>query len=620
MLSTHAAASDHRSGQAKPTGAILPAWRDKIRVERMRLLLASALPLNLAGCAVAIAFAALLHHSEQWPYATIWVLLCAAGALIRVGHTLAWRRAQAPAHKGWLISLTVVCGLQGLAWGLAGWWQPMNSMVASSLIVTVLATSCALNTLTLQAHAWPSLTMNIPLLAPAIIMLLARQDAYGVFGGGGVLILGLLMTIEARRTERRISELLWLRYTYDDLAEERAQALQAAQHHSAIKDQFLATMSHEMRTPLHGILGVTQLVQKQLAQAPEPLRGEAEAQLSLIEHTGEHLLGLINDLLDFARIEAGKLRIDHRSFDAQATLREVLALQDVRAKEKGLTLGAHIDLPSPCLIEGDPTRLSQLLHNLLGNAIKFTEAGQVLLTVQRASQQPDAMMLLTVEDSGIGMAADQLDKIFEPFHQIEAESGKRQQGTGLGLAISRELARAMGGDITCTSTPGVGSTFTLTLPLPTAFMAQAPSSAAPHQPVASDPSTLRGHVLLAEDNPVNALVAEAALVQIGMQVTRVDNGHAALRALQADHGAFDMVLMDCQMPELDGLEATRRLRAWEQAQQHLPKPVIALTANALEGDLARCRDAGMDGHLPKPFKQQDLHAVLQAFLSPGLTA
>jgi CheY-like chemotaxis protein len=399
-----------------------------------------------------------------------------------------------------------------------------------------------------------------------------------------------------------------------------------------VKDQFLATMSHEMRTPLHGILGLARLVHKRLPARAGPL-GDARHQVELIERTGEHLLGIINDVLDFSRIEAGRLQVEHTPFDLQTVMLDVLTLLTITASDKGLHLVTEVELPDPCWVKGDPARVRQVLHNLVGNAIKFTESGQVSVRVKRApgagaTPEGDPPLLFEVEDTGIGIPPHHLPLIFEAFHQVDGSFGRRHHGTGLGLTISREIARAMGGDITCRSTPGQGSVFSLTVPLPSAPVHQVdvalPLGHEAEAKATTGRERCQGHVLLAEDNPVNALVAEAALANLGLQVTRVEDGEQALAALQRPGHGFDLVLMDCQMPVLDGIEATRRLRAWEHAQGHAPIAVVALTANALSSDRERCMAAGMNEHLAKPFRQEALLAVLQRHLgalpttSPGL--
>jgi len=527
------------------------------------------------------------------------------------------------------------------------------------VVVSTLVGAAAISTFTLQSSMAPNLAMNLPLMVPASLMLATRLDTFGLFGSAGVLTLSVFMLLESRRAERRISELLWLRFTTDRISVERAEALKLAQRHAAIKDQFLATMSHEMRTPLHGILGLSQLIQQRLPARVGPL-GDARQHAALIQRSGDHLLTLINDVLDFSRIEAGRLHVDSAPFDLRALLDDVLALSRVTASAKGLALVDEIELPRPCWVQGDAARVRQVLFNMLGNAIKFTEQGQVKLRAARrecedgdtSGDSPCSRRIqFDVEDTGIGIPPEMIDKVFDAFQQADNSFGRRHQGTGLGLTISREIARAMGGDLMCRSEAGRGSVFWLTTPLapceaptsanvPSGPRENKPSDSGPDsdaqdtvpneaawlaiqgmdpadtQPPSLDTCALSGRVLLVEDNPVNALVADAAMAQMGLTVTLATDGQQALALLTAGPHHFDIVLMDCQMPVLDGIEATRRLRVHEQGAGLPNVPVVALTANAMPQDRQRCTAAGMDDHLAKPFKHEELAAVLRRHLAP----
>lgn len=587
-----------------------------IRAERVRMLFAPTLPVAVVSAIAAVALAVLVAPQAGRDKAVLWAALCIAVSIIRVAHLSSYVGARDRASAAWLNSLTLVCGLHGATWGLAGLFMPVQDLVTTAVIVATLVGACAVCTFTLQAHLQPNLAINVPMLMPAVVMLFTRQDAYGLFGGVGLLTLLTLMMFESRRVERRITELLWLRFTTDRIARERAEALKLAQRHSAVKDQFLATMSHEMRTPLHGILGLARLVHNRLP-ARAGVLNESRHQVELIERTGEHLLGIINDVLDFSRIEAGKLQMVSKSFELQSAIQDVLTLLNITATDKGLQLKTQLDLPTPCWVKGDAARLRQVLHNLVGNAIKFTDMGEVRVQVTRASASPD-LVVFQVEDTGVGIPLQHQALIFEAFHQVDGTFGRKHKGTGLGLTISREIARAMGGDIVCTSTPGKGACFTLTVPLPVAAVDNVDlhlpigdeSNIEPTQPAAST----QVHVLLAEDNPVNALVAEATLANLGVLVTRVEDGHQALAELQRLDHPYDLVLMDCQMPELDGIEATRRLRVWEHDHRVKPLPVVALTANAMQSDRDRCMAVGMNAHLAKPFRQDELRDMLRLHL------
>lgn len=615
-----------------------PELNRQIRGERIRMLFAPTVPVAIVSALVCVALAVAISDQTGRNWAISWAALCVLASMVRLLHLRAYRRSSQRDHPMWLQSLTLMCALHGSCWGLIGVMMPIEDMVTSSVLASTLVGACAVGTFTLQAHLRPNLATNLPTLVPASLMLLSRQDTYGFFGGLGLLSLMALMLFESRRAERRITELLWLRFTTDRIARERTHALVLAQRHSAVKDQFLATMSHEMRTPLHGILGLARLLRDRLPERPGVMH-ESRHQVELIERAGEHLLHIINDVLDFSRIEAGKLQIQHATFDLRTLIDEIVELQRVTAQEKGLRLLADVRLPQPCWVSGDASRLRQMLHNLLGNAIKFTDSGEIRVRVATEPQGGGSTVAFHIQDTGVGIPVDQLGLIFDAFHQVDGSFVRRHKGTGLGLTITREIARAMGGDVACDSEVGKGSVFTLKVPMHSvAAPSQAPAAAvfpltsapsfgttaqatpAGAEPAATAAPRLSGRILLVEDNPVNALVAEANLARLGLSVTRAEDGAQALSLLQHLERPFDLVLMDLQMPELDGMEATRRLRCWENDQRLEPIPVVALTANALSTDRARCLSAGMDDHLPKPFRVEELLAVLQRHLPPPASA
>jgi signal transduction histidine kinase/CheY-like chemotaxis protein len=608
----------------RPPGAHTPTPDDNelqqlVNAERVDMLFASTLPMAVVSALMAIGLSIAVHDAMGHAWASVWAGLCVMASLVRLAQWQAWRRTSQRNDPSWISGLTVSGALQGTCWGLAGLLMPAHDMVTSAVMGATLVGACAVCTFTLQADFRPNLATNLPMLLPASVALLLRQDTYGTFGGLGLLTLLALLLFESRQSERRITELLWLRFTTDRIARERTSALVMAQRHSTIKDQFLATMSHEMRTPLHGILGLARLTLERLPERPGVLT-ESRQQLALIERAGEHLLHIINDVLDFSRIEAGKLHIESAPFELRALIDDALGLLRVSAADKGLRLMTDLRLPQPCWVEGDAARVRQLLHNLLGNAIKFTDTGEIRLRVARdpgLGTGSSSTMRLVIQDTGVGIPADQLPHIFEAFRQVDGSFVRRHHGTGLGLTITREVARAMGGEVSCVSEEGRGSVFTIAVPLPSA---QAPVSAngavkaGPHH-AHSVGTYFTAHVLLVEDNAVNALVAEATLRRFGLSVTRVENGLEALAQLCDASRPYHLVLMDLHMPELDGMAACRRLRQWESEHGVTRVPVVALTANALSSDRAQCLAAGMDDHLGKPFLVEQLLAVLQCHLA-----
>ncbi len=385
---------------------------------------------------------------------------------------------------------------------------------------------------------------------------------------------------------------------------------QAAEAASESKSQFLANMSHEIRTPLTAILGFAE----NLLEDHDP--ADARLALKTILRNGEHLLDVINDILDISKIEAGRVDIERLRFSPAELLADVVSVMRVRADAKQLDLRLNYIGALPARIESDPTRLRQILINLVGNAVKFTERGKVELRVTCPVAAP---LRIEVIDSGIGMTPEELGRLFEPFVQADCSTTRRFGGTGLGLAISRRLARLLGGDIQVFSAPGVGSNFRVEVDpgdLTDVPRIENPGEVLDDGP-APDPTEwqstrLETRLLLAEDGPDNQLLISKFLKSRGADVSIVENGRLALEtALAAWRGGqpFGVILMDIHMPEMDGLEATRSLR-----QAGYDRPIIALTANAMSGDEERCRAAGCDDYAVKPIQRQKLIAQIAARL------
>jgi two-component system, sensor histidine kinase len=377
---------------------------------------------------------------------------------------------------------------------------------------------------------------------------------------------------------------------------ELKRAKEAAEAANRAKSMFLVNMSHELRTPLNGVVGAIDLLQR---SAPNP--GQ-EQYLRIAQSSASSLLNLIKDILDFSKIEAGKMELEVVPFGLRAMIQDVMETFQFRAREKKITLGCAVAAEVPDHLQGDPTRLRQVLANLLSNALKFSENGSVDLKVGvQETSASHALLRFAVSDTGIGIAPEACRRLFHSFTQADATTTRKYGGSGLGLAICKRLTEMMGGSIHLESAVGRGSTFTFTARFATD--APIPAPAASVQPIKS--SLRRLHILVAEDNNVNQIVISASLQSEGFTCDLVANGKLAVEALEQK--AYDLVLMDCQMPEMDGYEATRVIREREQAAaaagapvSHIP--IIALTANAMQGDREHCLRVGMDDYVTKPLE------------------
>lgn len=576
----------------------------EVFAEQISAVVRLGIPGGIAALVVAALYMVMVwpHNPQGGLIAWYAVLGTLSTGRIIAGLHMQRRALAAEQARGWAAAVFMLALLSGLCWGVAAsvlfpFGQADLYLVAMVLLIGMPAGAIASIGIWLPAYAAFAASAILPFAAAVYLTNGPGSNITAV----GVFVYLFFLAGISRWLQRMMRDNIAGRIEKEDMARDIAAARDAAEAASRAKSSFLANMSHEIRTPLNAVIGTSELL------LDTTLNDRQRHYAGIIRRASASLLDIINDVLDMSRIEAGRLELHPAAFDPRAIFDEVRHMFQPEADRKKLAFSVVVDAAIPQSLVGDKPRLRQILVNLVGNALKFTEQGSVAITADRAEAAQDACVLrISVADTGIGISEQQQQRLFQPFSQADDSGTRKYGGSGLGLRISLDLVQLMGGNIEVTSSPGAGSVFRLTLRLGVA--AAAPVQL---QPDGLPPVPAGAHVLLVEDNAVNQMVAQAMLDSLGCVVQVAADGMQALAALAAEK--FDLVLMDCQMPNMDGFEAVRRLREMEQGSGGRI-PVIALTANALTGDRERCLAAGMDDHLGKPIVRAQLQRCLGTWL------
>ncbi len=553
--------------------------------ERFATAVASSYGYTPIRLIMAAFLGAIAGFGVGWPKALMWM---AAAALVEVGLFATSRpavRSRCLEPAG-IVAFSIANGIGVPVWSLVGvllWTSPNPACHIAA------AGFWAGHLLYIQVHQARSLGALLPctsaLITPIVTPLLIPQYQ----GMDQAVVMLIMAAVSGHSVISLLSHLIQARQLQD--------ARLATEAASEAKSAFLARMSHEIRTPLNGVLGMTQ------AMAGEgDLSATHRERLGVIRQSGEALLTILNDILDLSKVEAGKLDLEVIPFDLVEVVDGVAAAFEPQAAAKGLGFRVAYEPDAAGRYRGDPTRVRQILYNLLGNALKFTAAGEIGVTLRRH----EGRLVLAIWDTGIGIEPEHLARLFGRFHQAEISTHRRYGGAGLGLSICRELAELMGGAIEVASEPGAGSTFTVTLALERLGESESPGPAKG----AAEPAARELRVLAAEDNAVNQLVLRTLLGQIDIDPLFVGDGAEAVAAWRDSD--FDLILMDAQMPVMDGLAAMRAIREAEAASGRPRTPILALTANAMRHQVSEYEAAGADGHVAKPIDAASLYAAIDA--------
>jgi signal transduction histidine kinase/CheY-like chemotaxis protein len=604
-----------------PASGIPPRSRDhpieaQARTELVRIAYRELKNGTLASAGVTLAFGVVL--AVQLPSRAVWIwlgyMLAVLGFRLWLAYAFQRKQPTPSGYPRWGFRYIVATTLTALGWGASIWIFPTLDRGISLGIVHVLVLAGVTTGATrlLLPMRKGSAAYLLAVMIPVAGRFVTFGDLSGILVGLCIMIFLVYMISATLRSHQLLSDALVMRLERETLAAElKAQNVQLelrevelrearerAESAGRAKADFLATISHEIRTPMNGVLGMLRIVRD------TPLTPEQRDYLKTASDSAETLLLLLNDVLDFSKIEAGRLELQMAPFAPALTVSAVADLMHARARDKGLQFELKIGDNIPSAIIGDANRLRQILINLIGNAIKFTERGRVDLEMVCAERNEiNAVMHFTVTDTGIGIDTPALDRLFKPFTQADNSMGRRYGGTGLGLAISVRLAQAMGGLLQVKSTLNLGTTFRLILPCK---LPEAVTTAQSDELQFVTPK-LRGRVLVVEDDSVNRQVIELFLKKMQVTPKFAHDGEGAIRLAASE--TFDVILMDCQLPGIDGLEATRRIR--RKLEGGRPVKIIALTANSSRNIRDACLAAGMDDFLTKPVRLELLVDVLE---------